>query len=664
MTPSVSRSVFFLSFALLMGCRSDDSTIKDTGPLTLDTAQEVDADGDGYTTATDCDDGDASVYPGADELCNGADDDCDGEVDEDSADSATWYADTDGDGYGDPEQGVDACEAPSGTVADASDCDDAQASVHPGADEYCDGQDDDCDGTTDEGDAVDALTWYADADGDGFGDGGSTTSACAQPSGYLADASDCDDGAASINPDAMEVYDGADDNCDGDVDFLDLSRADLKLLGEGYGDRAGQAVAWADTDGDGVHELVISTPYEDGTATDAGAVYLLQGPLSGEVSLSATDAMLLGEASGDRAGYDVANAGDVDGDGLDDLLIGAQDEDSGGTDAGAAYLVLGPISGTWDLGAADALLMGEAAADAVGTAVDSAGDVDGDGLADLLIGAPYEDSNGSSAGVVYLVSGTPSGVVDLGSATARLYGVSAGDQAGRDVAAAGDVDGDGYDDVLIGAFGEDSGGSYAGSGYLVYGPVSGDMDLDVADAVLVGESAQDYAGKAVAGGSDCNGDGYDDVLIGAHGQDGGGSMAGAAYLVLGPISGSVDLSAADATLTGELASDNAGRPVAMGGDMNGDGYDELLIGAYYESSGGSQAGVAYVVAGPVTGAVDLSVATIALVGETAGDYAGWSLAGRGDGDGDGLDDLLVGALYDDTAAYNAGAVYVLWGRPF
>ncbi len=170
--------------------------------------------------ATDCDDADPSVHPGADEYCNERDDDCDGDTDEDSAvDAPHWYPDGDGDGYGDPAGGVASCEILAGHLSDPTDCNDADASIHPGADEYCNGQDDDCDGTTDEDTSLDALTWYLDADGDGYGDAGATHESCAVPAGYLEDATDCHDGDDSIHPGAEDVCDDEVDNdCDGEVD--------------------------------------------------------------------------------------------------------------------------------------------------------------------------------------------------------------------------------------------------------------------------------------------------------------------------------------------------------------------------------------------------------------------------------------------------------------
>ena len=156
------------------------------------------------------------------------------------------------------------------------------------------------------------------------------------------------------------------------------------------------------------------------------------------------------------------------------------------------------------------------------------------------------------------------------------------------------MNGDGWDDLLVGARGEDSS---TGAVYLVLGPVSGTVDLGAADAKLTGEAEFDYAGGSVSGAGDVNGDGWDDLLVGAPYEDSGGSGAGAAYLVLGPVSGTVDLAAANAKLTGEAGSDWAGYSVSGAGDVNGDGSDDLLVGAYGEDTGGSDAGAAYLVLG-------------------------------------------------------------------
>ncbi len=219
----------------------------------------ADSDGDGFgdgaspqqacepeaglsTDDSDCDDGDADIHPGADERCNGSDDDCDGEIDEDEAvDAATWYADADADGFGSPTVSTTACQAPRGYGTDTRDCDDFNDTVHPGADELCDGVDNDCDGSTDEDDALDASTWYADADGDGYGDAASASVACTAPGGAVDNAEDCDDGDAAVHPAADESCNGVDDDCDGSTDedaAIDASTWYTDADGDGYGDAA------------------------------------------------------------------------------------------------------------------------------------------------------------------------------------------------------------------------------------------------------------------------------------------------------------------------------------------------------------------------------------------------------------------------------------------
>ncbi|HJN77665.1 MAG TPA: putative metal-binding motif-containing protein [Myxococcota bacterium] len=170
---------------------------------------------------TDCDDGDPAVNPDAAEVCNDIDDDCNDWIDDEDpglTDGETWYIDYDSDGYGDGSFSAEACDAPSGYVDNTDDCDDTDADVWPGADEYCNGIDDDCDGDTDEDSALDVTTWYEDADSDGYGNASVSDDECDQPRGFVEDDTDCDDTDADTYPGARERYDGVDNDCDGDVD--------------------------------------------------------------------------------------------------------------------------------------------------------------------------------------------------------------------------------------------------------------------------------------------------------------------------------------------------------------------------------------------------------------------------------------------------------------
>ena len=166
---------------------------------------------------SDCDDSDPGINPDAGEVCNNGDDDCDGEVDEDAVDAFTWYLDNDEDGYGDPDESLDACEQPEGYLSDTSDCDDSDSGIFPGADEVCNEADDDCDDEIDE-DAVDADTWYFDNDTDGYGDPEESMDACNQPDGYVDNSDDCVDDNSTVNPDAEDLCNFIDDDCNGEID--------------------------------------------------------------------------------------------------------------------------------------------------------------------------------------------------------------------------------------------------------------------------------------------------------------------------------------------------------------------------------------------------------------------------------------------------------------
>ncbi len=583
------------------------------------------------------------------------------------------------------------------------DCDDNNKDVNPEAAERCDGVDNDCDGEIDEVEAEDVITWYMDADGDGYGDAWTTTASCTQPEGSVRVGGDCDDRASTTYPGAAEICDDEVVNdCEGDEasataecglgGVLSLSGADLKLVAEAAGDRAGSHVAGAgDVDGDGLDDLLVGAPYEDSGAPYAGAAYLLLGGGAltvgtSPLTLALADLKLAGGNEEDFAGAAVSSAGDVDGDGLDEVLISAIREDSGGAEAGAAYLLMGggalaAGSSLLELSAADLKLIGEADGDEAGFSVGGLGDVDGDGLDDILIGTSEEDSGGTDAGAAYLLMGggaLASGVstLDLSGADAKLIGEGGGDEAGFSVGGLGDVDGDGVSELLIGAPYEDGGGEDAGAAYLLLGggglsTGASAFELSDADRKLVGEDADDRAGFAIAGAGDVDGDGLDDLLVGAPFEDSGGDDAGAAYLLLGGGALSreaspLDLSAADTKLTGETFDELASRSAAGVGDVDRDGLDDLLIGVPDNDSGGSTSGAAYLLLGGgalATGPslLELSAADVKLSGESAGDFAGMDVSGPGDVDGDGFDDLLVGAFSEDSVGLSAGAAYLVRG---
>ena len=459
-----------------------------------------------------------------------------------------------------------------------------------------------------------------------------------------------------------------------------LTDADASFWGETLEDRAGLAVAAVgDVNGDGMGDFLIGASGNDEVAVNAGQTYLILGGTgwTPDLSLSFADASFGGEVAQDYSGQSLAGAGDVDGDGYDDFLISAVGNDQAASNAGKVYLVLGIDSG-WtmdlDLALANASFLGVEADDEAGTSMAGGGDVNGDGYDDLLIGAPENDDGGVGAGQTYLVLGAPAGWtvdVDLATADSSFVGEAAQDRSGYSVAMPGDVNGDGFDDILVGALDNDAGGAEAGQTYLMFGHAGGwalGTDLSTSDASFWGEAVADNSGTLVAGAGDVNGDGYDDFLIAAPRSDAALPDAGQVYLVLGRASNwiqDIHLSLADASYWGEMAGDLAGTAASAAGDVNGDGYGDLLIGSpYNEESGFQEAGQAYVVLGSETLSMDVSLgdADASFWAESQWSKAGMALAGVGDSNGDGYDDLLIAAPFNAEAAIAAGQTYLVHGE--
>lgn len=466
-----------------------------------------------------------------------------------------------------------------------------------------------------------------------------------------------------------------------------VSAANVCFLGEDGGDCSGWSVASAgDVNNDSFTDILIGTAYDEWGAQGVGQTYLIYGRSNilwkEAIDLSMAEVSFIGESAEDSAGWSVAGAGDVNNDGYADILIGAPFNDDGGSNAGQIYLIFGQQSATWgmrmNLSAADASFIGEDAGDWSGYSIAGVGDVNSDDFDDILIGAYADDDGGGAAGQVYLFFGRPTPAwtmrMDLSTANASFIGENDGDSAGWSVVGAGDVNDDGYDDLVIGALKNDLGGTQAGQAYLVLGRSTTAwtmrMDLAMADASFIGEAAGDHAGYSVAGVGDVNCDGFDDVLIGAVSNDGGGSDSGQIYLIFGQKTINwmlrASLSDANASFIGEAPGGAAGFFVSGAGDINNDSFDDFLIGAIYNSYSGRSAGQVYLKLGRPTSEwymrTNLFDTDSLFVGEQDEDRVGYSVAGGGDVNNDGVEDFLIGAPYNDDGGSDAGKTYLFFGK--
>ena len=430
----------------------------------------------------------------------------------------------------------------------------------------------------------------------------------------------------------------------------------------------------------------------DGTETTAvGDVIRLQCDDTGGFVINGIDV-------GDFSGFSVSNAGDVNGDGLGDLIVGAFAADpNGNQSAGESYVVFGKTDGTAvelsdvAAGTGGFVINGIDDSDFSGRSVSNAGDVNGDGLEDLIVGAYGADPNGNSmAGESYVVFGKADGTaVELSNMAAGtggfvINGIDTIDQSGYSVSNAGDVNGDGFDDLIVSAnYADPDGNSSAGESYVVFGKANGtavelsDVTTGSGGFVINGIDAGDQSGYSVSNAGDVNGDDLDDLILGAHAADPNGkSSAGESYVVFGKTDGTaVELSDVTAgtggfVINGIDANDYSGESVSSAGDVNGDGLDDLIVGARLaDPNGNSSAGESYVVFGKADGtAVELSNVTagtggFVINGIDQGDYSGVSVSNAGDVNGDGLGDLVLGAYQAmQRGKLAVGESYVVFGK--
>ena len=602
--------------------------------------QFADLDGDGFgddqtrspqcsgtagwsTQAGDCDDTDPSTYPGAVEVCDGLDQDCDGETDEDPADGLQLFADLDGDGYGDIGNSTVACEVGDDWVTDSTDCDDSDTTINPSGADICEQADGNCDGLID---------------------------SCL-PEGLLADIElDAVWSAASVN---------------------DHTGESLAVVGDINGDGYGDAVvgAWG-------HDLVWDA--------EQGAAFIHYGGSLDDVEL-ADGPSLTGLDEQDRVGFAVAAAGDVNADGLFDFLVAAPGADhAGAMDAGEVYLFLGDETQRTGQQAAidhaDTIFgLSEPWAE-VGTSVAAAGDTNADGFDDFIIGARFSEGAGNARGTVWLLQSdglgwSPSEPLET---HARWDGLSDGDQLGaRGSIGAADFNGDGLTDFAVGAVHADTtpGDDRAGAVYVISGrsgifPTRNTLqDAGTQITGVLVDGVVEF-GAAVAGVADADGDGFSDLFVGGPWHDisdqVGETELGAVWLFRGSAVGitATDTTEANSVVHGDESWAWFGQHLTAIGDMDGDGLSDVAIGAYGRdmidsTDAHTNGGAVFTLPGGLAdGTFTASDLPLQIHGTTRDAFVGFGLAG-GDLDGDGLSEILIGApgFGDD------GGALLYRGRP-
>lgn len=487
-----------------------------------------------------------------------------------------------------------------------------------------------------------------------------------------------------------------------------LNTSGIALIGEEEFDFMGNAVdGIGDVNGDGIDDVLIGANKADVEGnSNTGKAYVVFGRATGLPSslnmsdLDSTNGFIIqGDRIGGGLGSSVTTAGDINGDGINDILMSAIDADQG---AGRSYVIFGrntsdfpsPFNLVTLNGTNGFAINGENDEDYSGISVKNAGDFNGDGIDDIIIGAFQAETNGNTrSGKSYVVFGKNTGFshpFELssldGTNGVNIHGENEYDTAGHSVSAAGDVNGDGIDDILVGAPRADPNTiDLAGNAYVIFGKSTGHpnpIELSNIDGTngftIHGEGFYNLAGGAVSSAGDVNNDGIDDILVGAfRASSNGNSFSGKSYVVFGndltlphPFNLSSINSSNGFVMNGEIADELSGLSLSGIGDINFDGIDDIAIGGFRGGTINSiQAGVTYVVYGSnqqVSSPLNLSSLNgnngFKIHGADAEDNSGRAVRTAGDFNGDGVDDLIIGAYRASESLSLQGKSYVVFGK--
>jgi hypothetical protein len=523
--------------------------------------------------------------------------------------------------------------------------------------------DDDCDSAIGENGATGATTWYLDSDGDGFGNAEQAVDACDQPPGFVADPTDCNDDDRTVNPAMTDVCtDAIDQDCSGGVSVC-AANGDETVPGAGDtlygGSAAGSSVTTGDVSGDGTADVVVGAPGADG----AGTVYVVPPPFLTEMELSRAW-LFSGEDAGDLAG--TVAVGDVSGDGVADLVVGAPQARG----VGEVYIKRGPIEGGGTLADAETKLVPGTGFAGAGREL-ALGDADDDGTLEIAVAAYSTDVGDPSgvgilggdrlglvtdaAGEIFVVDGSATGSVSL---SGGAWIASAEGSFGRGPVLA-DLTDDGWAELVVGALTASVDGSTASPGLVdIYaGPLGTGEILSPPLARLVGIDDRDRAGYASLV-ADLDGDGSNDLVTSAIAASEGDLTAdGAVYVVLGPILGDGNLGGATTRIEGSNA-EAAGTSLSAG-DTNGDGALDLVIGAPFSGCGDGRGGAVYVVLGPMAPHVALAEDAWARVCDTKGGAMLGAAVATGELGDDRLADIVAGAPANGSSGDVPSFVFLL-----